>query len=81
MMGTVQTGATYGDAFVRLIDFAENDRWTFVLTVPLTLGLALVIAVVVLKVVVIGPLTNQRDKFNERRASKLSKVNEEEKDA
>lgn len=64
-------GATDGDAIIALLAFAKEAPWTFVLTVPGAMGLALVIMVLVLKVVVIGPLTQRSNETErERRAER-----------
>ncbi len=60
-------GATYGDALIVLIGFAEHHPWCFLLTIPTTLGLALVIMVLVLKVVVIGPISASRAQYDTKR--------------
>jgi hypothetical protein len=60
-------GATLGDAAIELIQFAEHHPWRFVLTVPVTIGLALVIAVIALKIVVLGPLTTHKASYENTR--------------
>jgi hypothetical protein len=61
------SGATWGDAGIALIQFAERHPYRFLLTFPLTLGLSLVIAVLALKIVVLGPLTNHMDVYRRTR--------------
>jgi len=60
-------GATYGDALIVLIGFAERHPWRFLLTIPITLGLALVFMVLMLKIVVIGPIGVNRAQYDTRR--------------
>ncbi len=67
-MGKTTTGATMGDFGIALEKFAEHHPWRFLLTVPVTLGLAMVIAVIGLKVVVLGPLTNHKASYDLTRA-------------
>ena len=61
-------GATNGDAVIAVTTFAETHPYRFLLTVPLTFGLGLVIMVVVLKIVVLGPLTSHRNQYESVRA-------------
>jgi hypothetical protein len=54
----VSHGATYGDAAIFLLSFAELHPWRFLLTMLPTLGLGLLVCVVGAKVLVLGPVTN-----------------------
>ena len=66
-MGEHTTGATYGDALVALIEFAERSPWRFLITVPVTLGLVLVFVLVALKLGVLGPLAAQKARYDTTR--------------
>jgi hypothetical protein len=61
-------GATLGDVAIALEQFAEHHPWRFVLTMPLTLGFGLLIAGLALKIIVLGPLTNHKDKYDTTRS-------------
>ena len=62
------TGATLGDALIQLTHFAQAQPGTFLLTVPVTLGLSLVVAALATKVLVLGPLGRDKSRFDRARA-------------
>jgi hypothetical protein len=59
-------GATLGDAAIALITFAQTKPRLFILTVPVTAALALVFCVLILRIVVIGPLSRNQREVNDR---------------
>ena len=67
-MTTAPTGATLGDALIQLTQFASTQPFHFLLTVPITLGLALVIAALATPILVLGPLTRNQKRFTKARA-------------
>lgn len=60
-------GATYGDAIIFTVKFAEQHPYRFLLTVPLTLALALGFAVFITKYVVVGPLIDHKRAYDKMR--------------
>ncbi len=61
-------GATLGDFGIALVDFAEHHPWRFILRIPPTIGLSLVVAVIALKIVLLGPLTQHKSTYDRIRA-------------
>ena len=60
-------GATYGDAIIFTVRFAERHPWRFLLTIPLTLGIGLTIMLLVLKFGVIGAVQAHKTEYDEKR--------------
>jgi hypothetical protein len=61
-------GATYGDAIIFALTFAENHPYRFLLKVPLSLGFAVFFSVFTLKIAVLGPLMGYKADFDRKRA-------------
>jgi hypothetical protein len=60
-------GATWADAVIAGLQFAEHHPYRYLLTVPLTLAIAFVAAAFVFKIVVLGPITNHRAEYDAAR--------------
>jgi hypothetical protein len=61
-------GATYGDAAIFLVSFAETHPWRFLLTMLPTLSLGLLVFVVGAKVLVLGPVTDHLRAYGDKRS-------------
>ena len=60
-------GATYGDAIICAINFAEKHPYRFILTVPCTLAIGLAFAVFISKYVVAGQIIHHKESYDRRR--------------
>jgi hypothetical protein len=60
-------GATWADAIIAGLQFAEHHPYRYLLTVPVTMVLALLAAAFVLKILVLGPITNHRAEYQATR--------------
>jgi hypothetical protein len=60
-------GATWADAIIAGLQFAEHHPYRYLLTVPVTMAVAFVAAAFVLKIVVLGPITNHRAEYDTAR--------------
>ena len=66
-MAGANGGATYADAIIAAIEFAKDHPWRFLLTMPISIGLGLVIMVLVLRILVIGPINSYRNQYDTKR--------------
>ena len=66
-MSASGTGATYGDAIIAALGFAERHPWRFLLTVPFTLCVAGWVILILFRIVLIGPVSRHRKQYEAER--------------